>query len=113
MDEPMELCFKAFGLAALIHICLAPSYSKSHHTMYFYFLPFAVISLTVVWLAFKQNVTVPSRKIFFSLFFWGEILFTSFYMLHLRHTRISNYVLHVTSQTRSLYLNPSYLSKAL
>lgn len=99
--------------AALGYILASPYWAKVHHYWQFYFLPFVVLSMLLVWhllwRKFTENRTVLFRGLL--AIFILEMLITSAYTLHRRHTRDEDYAVKQTARFRATYLAPTSLEE--
>ncbi|MFI5182274.1 MAG: glycosyltransferase family 39 protein [Thermoanaerobaculia bacterium] len=95
------------GGASLGYVLAAPRWAEVHAYWKFYALPFTVLAMTLVAGALRRGM-VPHRQLFLALAFLAsaEILVTSVYMLHLRHTRIGEYAVTETAKLRRDFLCP-------
>lgn len=97
----------ATGGAALAYVVAAPRWAEIHAYWKFYALPFSILAMTQVAGAIWRGVMLrrpPAIAIAFLL--GGEVLVTSGYMLHLRHTRVGAYAVAETAKLREDFLRP-------
>lgn len=97
----------ATGGAALAYVVAAPRWAEIHAYWKFYALPFTVLAMTQVASAIGRGM-VRRRPvaIAIALLLGSEVLVTSAYMLHLRHTRVGEYAVAETAKLRRDYLRP-------
>lgn len=100
------------GMAAAGYVCSAPSWARMHLYWQFYFLPFVSISLVLTWsFVWERVVDSPSRLFrILATVLMLEVLITSTYMLHFRHTRTGGYAVRQTAILRETYLAPAHLT---
>jgi hypothetical protein len=101
------------GGAGLGYILAAPYWARVHPYWQFYFLPFVVLSMLLVWHLLWQKVTENQTAFFRGLLaiLILEALITSAYTLHARHTKIGAYALKQTAKFRATYLAPASLEE--
>ena len=92
------------GGAALAYVAAAPSWADVHPHWKFYFLPFVVTSMVLGARALRESLPGTGRLVAGALVL--EVLVTSAYMLHLRHTRIGGYAVVETARIRERWLPP-------
>jgi hypothetical protein len=105
-DPLLSRLLASSGGAGAAYILAAPAWAKVHPYWQFYLLPFAA---TAVGLAVETLLrrAARSRRALALLGCAGlEVLATSAYTLHLRHTRVGVYAVEQTRVFRSLYLRP-------
>ncbi len=106
INDPMfERVMGIAFVGAMIHICMTPSYSKVHHYWYFYFMPYAVLSIFVLFLFLKDRFYLKPARLVSAVVF-SEFLIMSVYMLNIRHTRCLKYSTQWTKEVREKYLMP-------
>ncbi|HXO18462.1 MAG TPA: glycosyltransferase family 39 protein [Thermoanaerobaculia bacterium] len=92
------------GGGAAAYVLAAPSWASIHPYWQFYFLPFVVLAIV---LAGRSLWTPPNRwRRALCAIFVLEILGTSAYTLHLRHTRVGEYAVKKTAEIRAQNLPP-------
>ena len=96
------------GVAALGYVLAAPSWAMMHHYWQFYFLPVVTLSLLCGWLFLRRKIVRKQSSIprLLIVLFVLEILATSAYMLHFRHTTKGEYAIKKTAEIRSIFLSP-------
>ncbi len=95
------------GTAALGYVLAAPSWADIHHYWQFYFLPFVVISMLLVWQILWQKITQTPTAAFRALvaFCILDVLLMSSYMLYFRHIKTEGYAVRATAHFRSQFLS--------
>jgi hypothetical protein len=97
----------ATGGAALAYVLAAPRWAEVHAYWKFYALPFTVLAMTLVaGLIGRGIASRPSLFLPLALLLGVEVLVTSAYMLHLRHTRDGEYAVTETAKLRRDFLRP-------
>lgn len=101
------------GIAAMAYVWAAPSWARIHMYWQFYFLPFVILSMSLVWSSLWHNFFKTRSWVFraFAVLFIVEIFITSAYMLHLRHTRIGSYAVRQTAEFRTIYITPAHVDE--
>lgn len=92
------------GGAAFAYVAAAPSWAMVHPYWKFYFLPFFVASMVLGARALRASLPGTGGLVVAALVL--EVLVTSAYMLHLRHTRIGGYAVAETAHIRERWLPP-------
>lgn len=94
--------------AALAYVLAAPRWADMHHYWQFYFLPFVVLAMVLVFRLLGRKALEGSGALFTGLrvAFALEVLLTSAYMLRLRHTTEEAYAVRQTAFVRANYLVP-------
>ncbi|MEO6323476.1 MAG: glycosyltransferase family 39 protein [Thermoanaerobaculia bacterium] len=90
------------GGTALAYVAAAPRWSKVHPYWQFYFLPFVVLSILLLVRHLRRMGSLAARVTLVVLAL--EVLATSTYMLHLRHTREGVFAIETTRMIRERYL---------
>lgn len=97
----------ASGGAALAYVLAAPRWAEIHAYWKFYALPFTVLAMVLVTGAIGRGMARRRPLVLTLAFLFGaEVLVTSSYMLHLRHTRIGEYAVTETAKLRREFLSP-------
>jgi 4-amino-4-deoxy-L-arabinose transferase-like glycosyltransferase len=98
------------GAAAGAYVVVTPTWAKIHMYWQFYFLPFVVVSMTLVWWSLWRKIARTRSRAFTALavIFIVEVVATSAYMLHFRHTRPGSYAIEKTAELRATYLAPRH-----
>jgi 4-amino-4-deoxy-L-arabinose transferase-like glycosyltransferase len=98
------------GVAAGGNVLAAPTWAKVHMYWQFYFLPFVTLSMTLVWSSLWRKIAKTQSRAFQALavIFILEVIVTSAYMLHFRHTRPGSYAIEKTAELRATYLAPMH-----
>lgn len=101
------------GVAAGGYVLVAPSWAKIHMYWQFYSLPFVILSMTLVWSSLWRKIAKTRSRAFRTLavIFVLEVIVTSTYMLHHRHTRPASYAINKTARFRATYLAPMHLGE--
>ncbi len=106
-DPVARRLLAATGGAALTYVVAAPRWAEIHAYWKFYALPFTVLAMTRVAAAIGRGMTRRRPLAFAIAFLLGsEVLVTSAYMLHLRHTRVGEYAVAETAKLRRDFLRP-------
>lgn len=99
------------GLAAGGYVLAAPSWAHAHQYWQFFWLPVVVIALVLTW-GLLQRLWVEQQRPWLRVLRIAvvvELLVSSAYWLHWRHTRPEDYAIRITAEFREAYLRPSYL----
>jgi len=97
----------ATGGAALAYVLAAPRWAEIHAYWKFYALPFTVLAMTRVATVIRQGrARRRPLALAIALLLASEVLVTSAYMLHLRHTRVGEYAVTETAKLRRDFLRP-------
>jgi 4-amino-4-deoxy-L-arabinose transferase-like glycosyltransferase len=101
----------AAGAAALGYVLAAPGWAMMHQYWQFYFLPVVVASIVLMWGLMQRAIT--ERR---TMFLRGlrvacvlDVLISSAYWLHFRHTRVEAYAVQATTTFRSTFLAPQHV----
>jgi hypothetical protein len=105
-EDPALTCryLAVTGGAALSYVAAAPSWAMVHPYWKFYFLPFTAAAMVLGLRALR--VASPRWWKPVATAFALEVVVTSAYMLHLRHTRPGSYALEETARIRARWLPP-------
>jgi hypothetical protein len=108
-DDPVLRRFLAVtALAPLVWVLAAPAWADVHPYWKFYFLPYTAMSAALVVGTLARSMAFrPWLFRTLLILFALEVAATSAYMLHLRHTRASDYAVREIAKIRRLYLRPS------
>lgn len=104
---PIRSLLWASGGAPAAYVLAAPFWAAKHAYWQFYFLPFAVFSMLLAGrliLRASGRWRVPLRAL--AVVMAVDVLVTSAYMLHLRHTRLAPFAIAQTARFRSQFLVP-------
>lgn len=93
-------------LAPLAYSASAPTWAAAHPYWQMYFLPAAALSGALLWNALLESRQRRPVRLVAALLVC-EVLVTSAWVLHLRHTRPSEYAIRETARLRATYLAPS------
>jgi 4-amino-4-deoxy-L-arabinose transferase-like glycosyltransferase len=97
------------GAASVAYVVAAPWWAKTHAYWQFYFLPFVVFSMVLVfrWLSreVRERPRLALRALLAVLLL--EVVVSSACTLRLRHTRPGGYALRETARLRANYLSPA------
>ncbi len=106
-DPILVRLLSASGGAAAAYVLAAPRWAEVHAYWKFYALPFVVLAMTLVARAIVSGMA-RRRPLFLALAVLAsaEILVTSAYILHLRHTRVGEYAVTETARLRRDFLRP-------
>ncbi len=92
------------GVAATGYVLAAPSWASIHPYWKFYFLPFVVFAVALL---FEALTALPRRAaVLAGALFLTEMAGTSAYLLRVRHTREGAYAIEATAKFRADYLRP-------
>jgi hypothetical protein len=99
----------AAGLAALGYILAAPNWAAAHQYWQFYFLPFVVTSMVLMWRLLVRTLAERpmSRLRILQIVCILDVLVASGYWLHFRHTRVEAYAVETTAWFRANFLIPN------
>ncbi len=108
LADPLALRLAAAtGGAALAYVVAAPRWAEIHAYWKFYALPFTVLAMTRVAGAIGRGVARRRPlAVAAALLLGAEVLATSAYMRHLRHTRVGEYAVTETAKLRRDFLCP-------
>jgi 4-amino-4-deoxy-L-arabinose transferase-like glycosyltransferase len=97
------------GVAPAAYVIAAPWWAKTHPYWQFYFLPFVILSMVVVFRWLSREVRErprPALRIFLVLLLL-EVVTSSACTLRVRHTRPGDYAVRETARLRANYLSPA------
>lgn len=102
------------GMGAAAYVLAAPPWAHAHQYWQFYFIPFTVLSMVLAWRALerrrRRQPATWLRVVCMAVV--AEMLISSAYWLHWRHTRPEAYAIETTAQLRQRLLLPVYLERA-
>ncbi len=106
--EPAYRLLAVSGGAALAYVLTAPWWASAHAYWQFYFLPFAVISIVLVFRALARRAREGRNIGLVALLavLLVEIGLTSATVLRIRHTRVSAFAVRKTAEYRANFLTP-------
>ena len=125
----------ASGIAALAYVVAAPRWASAHQYWQFYFLPAATISMVLAWRYIERRLAARFHHVehvghiesslrglrelrggpgagliaVVRLVIVLELLASSFYWLHFRHTRLEAHAVETTASFRERLLIPRHL----
>jgi hypothetical protein len=101
----------ATSLAALAYIVAAPRWASAHQYWQFYFLPAAILSMVLAWRFLERRLAGRRARALTAIrvLVVVELLASSVYWLHFRHTRVEAHAVETTRSFRERLLLPSHL----
>ena len=98
----------AAGIAAVAYLLAAPSWAMAHQYWQFFFLPAVVLSIMLAWGLLERGVRTRKTRILrvLRVVCILDLLISSAYWLHFRHTRVEAYAIETTAMYRSRFLAP-------
>jgi 4-amino-4-deoxy-L-arabinose transferase-like glycosyltransferase len=102
----------AASLAAVAYVLAAPSWAMAHQYWQFYFLPAVVLSILTFWTFLERSIRArPGRALrALQVICVVDLLISSAYWLHFRHTRVEAYAVETTAMLRARFLAPSSIA---
>jgi 4-amino-4-deoxy-L-arabinose transferase-like glycosyltransferase len=112
--EVLKRTIAAASLAAGAYVLAAPSWAMAHQYWQFYFLPAVVLSIVTFWTYLERQVRARRGPLLKALQVVCvlDMLISSAYWLHFRHTRVEAYAVETTAMLRSRYLAPESIAPA-
>jgi len=106
--EVLQRVVLAAGLAALGYVLAAPRWAMTHQYWQFYFIPAVVLSIVLLWRLLQRVVAENPSPLLKALRIVVvlDVLVSSAYWLHFRHTRVEGYAVTTTATFRATYLAP-------
>jgi 4-amino-4-deoxy-L-arabinose transferase-like glycosyltransferase len=101
------------GFAPAAYVIAAPWWAKTHPYWQFYFLPFVVLSIVLVFRWMSREIRKRPRPMFRTLLalLLLEVVMSSACTLRVRHTRPGDYAVRETARLRANYLSPATRSR--